>query len=77
MNSDFLYPQIGDRRNIGEWQDDGAADSWKRAHARVCEILAAPPPPLIDAALAAQLETEFDLRRLSDEMTPAQESQDV
>ena len=77
MNSDFLYPQIGDRRTIGEWQDDGAADSWKRAHARVREILAAPPPSLIDAALAAQLETEFDLRRLSGEMTAAQESQDV
>ena len=77
MNTDFLYPQIGDRRTIGEWQDDGAADSWKRAHARVREILAAPPPCLIDAALAAQLETEFDLRRLSGEMTVAQESQDV
>ena len=77
MNTDFLYPQIGDRRTIAEWQDDGAADSWKRAHARVREILAAPPPCLIDAALAAQLETEFDLRRLSGEMTVAQESQDV
>ena len=77
MNSDFLYPQIGDRRTIGEWQDDGAADSWKRAHARVREILAAPPPRLIDAALAAQLEKEFDLRRLSGEISAAQESQDV
>ena len=77
MNSDFLYPQIGDRRTIGEWQDDGAADSWKRAHVRVREILASPPPSIIDAALAAQLETEFDLRRLSGEMTAAQESQDV
>ena len=77
MNSDFLYPQIGDRRTIGEWQDDGAADSWKRAHARVREILASPPPSIIDAALAAQLETEFDLRRLSGEISAAQESQDV
>ena len=74
MNSDFLYPQIGDRRTIGEWQDDGAADSWKRAHARVREILAAPPPSLINVALATQLETEFDLRRLSGEMNMAQES---
>ena len=77
MNSDFLYPQIGDRRTIGEWQDDGGADSWKRAHSRVREILAAPPPSLINAALAAQLEIEFDLRRLSGEMNTAQESQDV
>ena len=77
MNTDFLYPQIGDRRTIGEWQDDGAADSWKRAHVRVREILASPPSSIIDAALAAQLETEFDLRRLSGEMTAAQESQDV
>ena len=77
MNSDFLYPQIGDRRTIGEWQDDGAADSWKRAHFRVREILASPPPSIIDVALAAQLEKEFDLRRLSGEISAAQESQDV
>ena len=65
MNSDFLYPQIGDRRSIGEWQDDGAADSWQRAHARVRDILAAPPPAIIDAALAADLETRFGLRRFA------------
>jgi hypothetical protein len=43
----------------------------------VREILASPPPSIIDAALAAQLETEFDLRRLSGEISAAQESRDV
>ena len=65
MNSDFLYPQIGDRRSIGEWQDDGAADSWQRAHDRVKSILAAPVQAIIAPALAADLETRFGLRRLS------------
>ena len=65
MNSDFLYPQIGDRRTIGEWQDDGSADSWQRAHDRVREILASPAPAIIDAGLAADLEIRFGLRRLA------------
>jgi len=65
MNSDFLYPQVADRRSIGEWQDDGAADSWQRAHDRVRDILAAPAPSIIDAALAADLEARFGLRRLA------------
>ena len=40
---------------------------------------AAHPHEMVEAAaaLAARLETEFDLRRLSGEMTAAQESQDV
>ena len=57
MNSDFLYPQISDRRSIGEWQDDGAADSWQRAHDRVRSILAAPARAVIAPPLAAELET--------------------
>ena len=35
MNSDFLYPEIGDRRTIGEWHEEGAPQIWQRAHDRV------------------------------------------
>jgi len=65
MTSDFLYPAIGDRRSIGEWQDDGRPDSWRRAHHRVREFLAAPPRQLVDPALAAKIESRFDLTSLT------------
>ncbi len=64
MNSDFLYPAIGDRRSIGEWQDDGQPDIWRRAHERVRECLAAPPRQLVDPALAARIESRFALTPL-------------
>ena len=65
MTSDFLYPAIGDRRSIGEWQDDGRSESWQRAHDRVKERLSAPPRQLVDPALAAQIESRFALRPLT------------
>jgi len=61
MTSDFLYPQLGDRRSIGEWQDDGAPDIWQLAHRRACAILAEPASRLIDPEHAARLEAEFGL----------------
>ena len=65
MTSDFLYPAIGDRRSIGEWQDDGRSESWQRAHDRVKERLSAPPRQLVDPALASQIESRFALRPLT------------
>jgi len=65
MTSDFFYPAIGDRRSIDEWQDDGRPDSWRRAHDRVREHLAAPPRQLVDLALAARIETRFGLQPLN------------
>ena len=65
MTSDFLYPQIGDRRSIGAWQDDGAPDIWRLAHQRVRAILSADQPAVIDPGLASRLETEFGLMPLA------------
>ena len=65
MTSDFLYPQIGDRRSIGAWQEDGAPDIWRLAHQRVRAILSADQPAVIDPGLASGLETEFGLMPLA------------
>ena len=83
MTSDFLYPAIGDRRSIGEWQDDGRSDSWQRAHDRVRECLDAAPRQIVDPALAARIEARFGVRTLtptpprslaSDEVSPPDKS---
>ena len=40
MKTDYLYPEIADRRSISEWQDAGARDARAVARDRVQKILA-------------------------------------
>ena len=61
MNSDFLYPGIGDRRSIEDWQQAGGLSVWDRAHEHVRAILDAAPTPIIDPLLATELMVRFDL----------------
>ena len=61
MNSDFLYPKIGDRRSIEEWQEDGGLSIWDRANENVRAILGAPQVKLIDPLLEANIEARFGL----------------
>lgn len=61
MNSDFLYPQIADRRSISEWHDAGTPSIWQRANERVRAILDAPSQPGIDAEMIERVEADFDL----------------
>jgi trimethylamine--corrinoid protein Co-methyltransferase len=61
MNSDFLYPQIGDRRSIEEWQDEGALTVWDRAHEQVRAILDAPPVAVIASDTSDKIARQFGL----------------
>ena len=61
MKSDFLYPQIYDRRSVEEWHTKGASDLIGSARARVDAILAAPHPDHVDAQLQRRLIAEFAL----------------
>ena len=42
MESDYVYPQIADRRQPSEWQEDGAKDMLERARESVRDILLHP-----------------------------------
>ena len=39
MQTDYLYPDVGDRENINNWIDQGSTDIIERAHLQVNEIL--------------------------------------
>ena len=39
MQSDYLYPIVGDRENINNWIEQGSTDSIQRAHLKLKEIL--------------------------------------
>lgn len=62
MQSDFLYPNLADRRAFEEWEADGARDIREVARRRAREILSAHHPRHIEPALDARLRAAFDIR---------------
>ncbi|MEL7543393.1 MAG: trimethylamine methyltransferase family protein, partial [Pseudomonadota bacterium] len=65
MKTDFLYPEISDRRSIAEWQAAGAPDLREVAAQRVDAILAASDAAHMDPALDARLRARFGLPALT------------
>ncbi|MEM9099002.1 MAG: trimethylamine methyltransferase family protein [Pseudomonadota bacterium] len=64
MISDFLYPQLYDRRGIAEWENAGAPDIRAAASARLQEILATHQPGHVPAPLQDDLIRRFGLEPL-------------
>lgn len=62
MQSDFVYPQIGDRRGIDEWQADGSLDIREIARQRTRQILQQHYPQHITAETDSLLRDRFDIR---------------
>lgn len=71
MQSDFLYPDISDRRDPDAWAADGAADIRQTANARARQILATHFPTHIPEDLDAALRRRFDIRLPRPRMRPA------
>jgi trimethylamine---corrinoid protein Co-methyltransferase len=62
MQSDFVYPQIADRRSIEEWEADGARDIRAVAIERTRDLLGRHYPAHIDAELDTRIRARFDIR---------------
>jgi trimethylamine--corrinoid protein Co-methyltransferase len=62
MQSDFLYPDIGDRRTIDEWENDGQKDIREVAKEKTREILASHFPKHISPHIDHELRSNFDIR---------------
>ncbi len=61
MKRDYLYPELGDRRSITDWQKDGSPSLWSRARERVDAILAAPPRSHIPAEVDRAIRERFPI----------------
>ncbi|MFK7802425.1 MAG: trimethylamine methyltransferase family protein [Anaerolineae bacterium] len=62
MESDFLYPEIADRKSVDEWEEAGSKNIHKVAKAKTREILDTHFPNHISAEVDAQLRQKFDIR---------------
>jgi trimethylamine---corrinoid protein Co-methyltransferase len=55
MQTEYIYPEIGDRRSPNEWEENGRKDAWSRAAAKADEILARHYPAHISDAVDERL----------------------
>ena len=62
METEYLYPRLGDRRSAGEWEEDGATDIRERARERARELLRAHYPDYIDPGLDEKIRELFPIR---------------
>lgn len=71
MESEYIYPKVGDRLSPDDWRDQGGTDVWQRARRRVQELLSGPSPASIDPQRDALIRERFDIRLSPEDMSPA------
>ncbi len=70
MESEYVYPIIGDRLSPADWQDGGSTDAWERAKRRVRDLLADHYPAHIEPERDALIRDRFDIRLSPEDMSP-------
>ncbi|MAG98606.1 MAG: trimethylamine methyltransferase family protein [Alphaproteobacteria bacterium] len=70
MESEYLYPRIGDRQSIKEWREAGGGAIDKRARQRVREILDGHFPDHVPAAVDAALRRSHPIALPLEAMLP-------
>lgn len=62
MQSEYVYPEVGDRSSPKEWIEQGSTNVVQRARKRTEEILSEHYPAHIDRALDAEIRARFDIK---------------
>jgi trimethylamine--corrinoid protein Co-methyltransferase len=62
MQTDYLYPEVGDRESVNNWLDQGSTDITERARERTRTILANHYPGHISPEIDEQIRREFPVR---------------
>ena len=61
MKREYVYPRLGDRQSISDWNAEGRLTIWDRAKDRVAELTAEPPGHL-DRSRETSIREKFDIR---------------
>ena len=62
MRSDFLYPEIADRRLIEDWHDSGKPDLYQTARSQASRILKEHFPDHLDPVTEKAIRTRYNIR---------------
>jgi trimethylamine--corrinoid protein Co-methyltransferase len=68
MESEYLYPDVADRRAPGDWEESGSQDILERAQTRVREILSSHYPSYIDERLDDEIRRRFPILLTREQM---------
>jgi len=62
MQSEYIYPQVGDRLNPNDWEDAGSLDAKARAQEIVKQALATHLPTHIYHEIDSKIRQNFDIK---------------
>ncbi len=69
MQSEYVYPEVGDRLSPDDWFDAGATSVDQRARMRVHEVLSSHFPAHVSPDVDARIRDRFDIRLPVEELT--------
>lgn len=61
MTREYVYPGLGDRQSVTDWQESGSRDVWDRAVSRVAEIEAQPPSAHLPGDIEQAIRANFPI----------------
>lgn len=70
MQTEYLYPEVADRRTAGEWEAGGKEDVLELAHRKVSEVLSSHYPDYISAQADRRIRDNFPIRLQAEDMRP-------
>jgi len=70
MQSEYLYPEVGDRRSPNEWEASGSENIYEIAHEKVKDILSSHYPEYIDPKADAAIREKFPIKLAPADMKP-------
>jgi len=73
MQTEYLYPKLGDRSSLSDWEFRGSPDLLALAAQKVREIMGSHYPAHVDAAVDAELRSRYDIRLPVELLRPGNE----
>ena len=70
MQTEFLYPDIADRRSPGDWEESGKEDIYKLANRKVKQVLSSHYPQYINRQADARIRDTFPIQLDIKDMNP-------
>jgi trimethylamine--corrinoid protein Co-methyltransferase len=70
MQTEYLYPEVADRRTPGEWENAGREDVYRLAREKVKQTLSSHYPDTIDPEADRRIRDRFPIRLTREEMRP-------
>lgn len=61
METEYIYPKLGDRSSPNDWKDNGSTDIWDRARLEAKKILNSAPASYIDQSTDADIRNNYNI----------------